>query len=99
MQFALPPRRNLSAPLYSRSSRLSLQRKKQLKAVAILGFALLVIYILLSQLFHSGTGTPAAPAGTSSLVIVTVLDRARWSNNYIQKITKNREDYARRHGE
>ncbi|KAF7592468.1 hypothetical protein BBP40_000249 [Aspergillus hancockii] len=97
MQFALPPRRNLNT-LHSRSSRLSLQRKKQLKAAAILGFALLVVYILLSQLFHSSTGTPAAPAGTSSLVIVTVLDRARLSDEYIQKITKNRDDYAKRHG-
>ncbi|KAE8392064.1 galactosyl transferase GMA12/MNN10 family-domain-containing protein [Aspergillus alliaceus] len=98
MQFALPPRKNLNAPLYGHSSRLSLQRRKQLKAVAILGFALLVIYFLLSQLFHSSTGTPAAPAGTSSLVIVSVLDRVRWSSDYIQKITKNREDYAMRHG-
>ncbi|KAF5864648.1 hypothetical protein ETB97_006925 [Aspergillus alliaceus] len=98
MQFALPPRKNLNAPLYGHSSRLSLQRRKQLKAVAILGFTLLVIYFLLSQLFHSSTGTPAAPAGTSSLVIVSVLDRVRWSSDYIQKITKNREDYAMRHG-
>ncbi|KAB8239392.1 putative alpha-1,6-mannosyltransferase subunit [Aspergillus alliaceus] len=98
MQFALPPRKNLNAPLYGHSSRLSLQRRKQLKAVAILGFALLVIYFLLSQLFHSSTGTPAAPAGTSSLVIVSVLDRVRWSSDYIQKITNNREDYAMRHG-
>lgn len=98
MQFALPPRKNLNAPLYGHSSRLSLQRRKQLKAVAILGFALLVIYFLLSQLFYSSTGTPAAPAGTSSLVIVSVLDRVRWSSDYIQKITKNREDYAMRHG-
>ncbi|KAE8352379.1 galactosyl transferase GMA12/MNN10 family-domain-containing protein [Aspergillus coremiiformis] len=98
MQFALPPRRNLDAPLHGRSSRLSLQRRKQLKAAAILGFALLVIYFLLSQLFYSSTGTPAAPAGTPSLVIVTVLDRARWSRDYIQRITKNRDDYAKRHG-
>ncbi|KAE8359813.1 galactosyl transferase GMA12/MNN10 family-domain-containing protein [Aspergillus caelatus] len=98
MQFALPPRRNVNAPLYGRSSRLSLQRRKQLKAVAILGFALVAIYFLLSQLFYSSTGTPTAPAGTSSLVIVTVLDRARWSADYIQKITKNREEYAKQHG-
>jgi mannan polymerase II complex MNN11 subunit len=29
---------------------------------------------------------------------VTVLDRARFSDNYIQKIIKNREHYASRHG-
>ncbi|KAE8144930.1 galactosyl transferase GMA12/MNN10 family-domain-containing protein [Aspergillus avenaceus] len=98
MQFALPPRRNLNAPPYIRSSRLSLQRRKQLKAVAILGFALLTVFFLLSQFFYTSTGTAAVSAGTPSLVIVTVLDRVRWSDTYIQKIIKNREDYAKRHG-
>ncbi|PYI02219.1 hypothetical protein BO78DRAFT_464147 [Aspergillus sclerotiicarbonarius CBS 121057] len=98
MQFALPPRRTPIAPPYARSSRFSLQRRKQLKAVAILGLALLTVFFLLSQLFYTSTGTPAVPAGTASVVIVTVLDRAGFSDDYIQKIVKNREDYAKRHG-
>ncbi|GKZ19178.1 hypothetical protein AbraIFM66951_008012 [Aspergillus brasiliensis] len=98
MQFALPPRRTPITPPYARSSRISLQRRKQLKAVAILGFALLTVFFLLSQFFYTSTGTPAVPAGTSSIVVVTVLDRTAWSNDYIQKIVKNREDYAKRHG-
>ena len=98
MQFALPPRRTPIAPPYARSSRFSLQRRKQLKAVAILGLALLTVFYLLSQLFYTSTGTPAVPAGTASVVIVTVLDRAGFSDDYIQKIIKNREDYAKRHG-
>ncbi|KAF9888106.1 hypothetical protein FE257_009242 [Aspergillus nanangensis] len=97
MQFALPPRRNLHAP-YPNSSRLSFQRRRQLKAVAILGFTLLAVFFLLSQILYSSTGTSAVPAGTPSIVLVTVLDRALWSDNYIQKIIKNREDYAKRHG-
>lgn len=98
MQFALPPRRTPITPPYARSSRISLQRRKQLKAVAILGFSLLTVFFLLSQFFYTSTGTPAVPAGTSSIVVVTVLDRTAWSNEYIQKIVKNREDYAKRHG-
>lgn len=40
----------------------------------------------------------AVPAGTSGVVIVTVLDRAMLSDTYIQRIKKNREDYVKRHG-
>ncbi|PKY02636.1 subunit of Golgi family mannosyltransferase complex [Aspergillus campestris IBT 28561] len=97
MQFAVPPRRNLQSP-YGRAPRFSLQRRKQLKAVGILAFALLAVFFLLSQLFYTSTGTSAVPAGTPSVVIVTVLDRALFSDAYIQKIIKNREDYAKRHG-
>ncbi|KAL5365691.1 alpha-1,6-mannosyltransferase subunit [Aspergillus floccosus] len=97
MQFALPPRRNLHAP-YSGAPRFTFQRKRHLKAAVILGFSLLAVFFLLSQFFYSSTGTTAVPVGTPSVVIVTVLDRALWSDDYIQKIIKNREDYAKRHG-
>ncbi|THC94404.1 hypothetical protein EYZ11_006133 [Aspergillus tanneri] len=98
MQFALPPRRDNHILPYARSPRFSLQRRKQLKAVAILIFALLVVFFLLSQLFYASTGTSAVPIKTSNIVIVTVLDRAVLSDEYIQKIIRNREDYAKRHG-
>ncbi|GAQ08223.1 uncharacterized alpha-1,2-galactosyltransferase C1289.13c [Aspergillus lentulus] len=98
MHFALPPRRSPHTSSHTRSSRLSLQRKKQLKAAAILGFTLLTLFFLLSHFSHSSTASISAPAGASSIVIVTVLDRARFSDNYIQKIIKNREHYASRHG-
>lgn len=99
MQFALPPRRAPITPVYGRSSRFSLQRRKQLKAIALLAFALLTIFFLLSQFFYTSTGTPAVSASTSSVVIITVLDRVVFSEDYIEKIVKNREDYAKRHGE
>ncbi|KAI9931327.1 hypothetical protein ASPWEDRAFT_166723 [Aspergillus wentii DTO 134E9] len=99
MQFALPPRKSPHAHPYARSSsRLSYQRRQQLKTVAVLGFAILTIFFLLSHFFSSNTTSIAVPAGTSSVVIVTVLDRAALSDNYIQKIVRNREDYAKRHG-
>ncbi|RAH43251.1 putative alpha-1,6-mannosyltransferase subunit [Aspergillus brunneoviolaceus CBS 621.78] len=98
MQFALPPRRAPITPVYGRSPRFSLQRRKQLKAIALLAFALLTIFFLLSQFFYTSTGTPAVSASTSSVVIITVLDRVVFSEDYIEKIVKNREDYAKRHG-
>jgi mannan polymerase II complex MNN11 subunit len=98
MQFALPPRKgNVVAP-YSRSPFFTYQRRKQLKALGILSLALIAIFFLLSQLFYSGTGTAAAPIGAASFVIVTVFDRTLYSDTYLQKIVKNREDYAQRHG-
>ncbi|KAL3479870.1 galactosyl transferase GMA12/MNN10 family-domain-containing protein [Aspergillus californicus] len=98
MQFALPPRKGHVAPPYSHPSLLTLQRRKQLKAIAILSIALVFIFFLLSQFLFTGTGTAAVPLGTPSVVIVTVLDRELYSDNYLQKIIKNREDYAGRHG-
>lgn len=98
MQFAVPPKKSFAAPPYARSSPISYQRRKQLKAVAILSVALIAVFFLLSQLFYASTGTAAAPIGTTDVVIVTVLDRASYSDTYLQKIIKNREDYAERHG-
>lgn len=100
MQFALPPRKNAPTPLpYARSPGFShQQRRNQLKAVALLAFGVLSIVFLLSHVFAFDTTTTAIPAGTSSVVIVTLLDRAAWSESYVQKIVHNREDYAKRHG-
>ncbi|KAL5001942.1 galactosyl transferase GMA12/MNN10 family-domain-containing protein [Aspergillus recurvatus] len=98
MQFAVPPRKGLSPPPYARASLLTFQRRKQLKAFAILSVALLAVFFLLSQLFYTSTGSAAAPIGAPSVVIVTLLNRALYSDTYLQKIIKNREDYAQRHG-
>lgn len=98
MQFALPPRKNPQTLPYARSSRISSYRRNQLKTVALLVFAVLSVLFLLSRIFGSDTATSAVPAGTPSVVIVTVLDRAGLSESYVQKIVTNREDYAKRHG-
>ncbi|KAL6238148.1 hypothetical protein BDW75DRAFT_237650 [Aspergillus navahoensis] len=97
MQFAVP-RKGLSPPPYAPTSLLTFQRRKQLKAFFILSGALLAVFFLLSQLFYTSTGTAAAPIGAPSVVIVTLLDRSLCSDTYLQKIIKNREDYAQRHG-
>lgn len=98
MQFALPPRRSPHVPPYARSSRIPLHRRKQFKTVALVGFALFTILYFLSHLFPSSSASVVTPAGTATVVIVTVLDREQLSENYISKIVENREDYAKRHG-
>ncbi|CAG7920871.1 unnamed protein product [Penicillium olsonii] len=94
MQFAVPPRRS---PLpIARSSRMPIYRKKQLKPIALLTFA---IFSLLYIIHHTYTLIPTSVVVIpSGVVIVTLLDRQRLSESYISKIVANREDYARRHG-
>jgi mannan polymerase II complex MNN11 subunit len=96
MQFALPPRRSPHPPV-ARSSRLPLHRRKQLKTVALLAFAVLSILYLLSHFYSSSTSL-VAPAATTGVVIVTLLDHERFSESYLSKVVANREDYAKRHG-
>lgn len=100
MQFALPPRQlSTSHPPYIPSTRLSLLRRRQLKAIAVFGLALLTIFYLLSY-FSFSRDSPAdvTPAGTPNVVIVTLFDREGLSDSHIQMITKNREYYAMKHG-
>ncbi|KAJ5297464.1 hypothetical protein N7508_007713 [Penicillium antarcticum] len=95
MQFAVPPRRS---PLpIARSSRTP-YRRKQLKTIAIFSFAILSLLYLLHHFFSSISTSVAASAGTSGVVIVTLLDRKQFSESYVKKIIANREDYAKRHG-
>ncbi|KAJ5823164.1 hypothetical protein N7447_005504 [Penicillium robsamsonii] len=98
MQFALPPRRSPHTLPLSRSSRMSSYRRKQLKSAAVLAFAILSLIYLLHYLYSSASSSVAAPVGTSSVVIVTLLDRQQFSESYLKKIVANREDYAKRHG-
>ncbi|KAL4792138.1 galactosyl transferase GMA12/MNN10 family-domain-containing protein [Aspergillus venezuelensis] len=98
MQFAVPPRKGHVSPPYAHSSFLTFQRRKQLKLVAILSVALLALYLLWPQYPSNSTGLATSSIGTGGVVIVTVLDRASYSDTYLQKIIKNRKDYAERHG-
>ncbi|KAL4752835.1 hypothetical protein BDW72DRAFT_170246 [Aspergillus terricola var. indicus] len=98
MQFAVPPRKGFSPAPYACASLLTYQRRKQLKTITILSVAFLAIFFLLSQPFYTSIRTAAGPVGTPGVVIVTLLDRAMYSDTYLQKIIKNRDDYAQRHG-
>lgn len=101
MHFALPPRKTSFPPPYARVSALntSSQRRRQIQYLAYVLFGVLTIYLLFS--FFS-SDVVAAQDGTiseeASVVIATVLDESRMSDEYISMIKKNREDYASRHG-
>lgn len=97
MQFAVPPRRSPHPLPIARSSRMPTYRRKQLKSVAILAFAILLLLYIIHHLYSTSTSV-ATSASTSGVVIVTLLDRQRFSESYINKIVANREDYAKRHG-
>ncbi|CBF85916.1 hypothetical protein AN1969.2 [Aspergillus nidulans FGSC A4] len=98
MQFAVPPRKGFSPAPYARTSFLTFQRRKQLKTIIILSVTFLAVFFLLSHPFYPSIRTAAGPVGSPGVVIVTLLDRAMYSDTYLQKIIKNREDYAQRHG-
>lgn len=98
MQLAAPEKDPVT-PLFARSPFLTYQSRNQLRAAAILSVAFFIIVFLLIHLFLTSTGAAASPIGSSGVVIVTVLDRAFYSETYLEKIVKNREDYAARHGE
>jgi mannan polymerase II complex MNN11 subunit len=72
-------------------------RRKQLKSVAILAFAILSLLYIIHHLYATSASVVAS-ASTSGVVIVTLLDRQQFSESYINKIVTNREDYAKRHG-
>jgi len=98
MQFALPPRKSPHPLPIARSTRLPYHRRKKLKTVALLAIAIISIIYLLSHFTSSSSSSAVAPAGTTGVVIVTVLDRKSLSESFINKIVTNREDYAKRHG-
>jgi mannan polymerase II complex MNN11 subunit len=72
-------------------------RRKQLKSVAVLAFAILALLYIVHHLYSTSSFVVAS-ASTSGVVIVTLLDRHRFSESYVKKIVANREDYAKRHG-
>jgi mannan polymerase II complex MNN11 subunit len=106
MQFALPPRKSSHNPPYARSPRITLLRRRQLKTVGLIAFAVLTVFYLLSYLFSSSSsGRPTSstkkvsiPAGTPKAVLVTVFDRENLTKEYLEKIQRNREVYAAQHG-
>lgn len=77
---------------------MSSYRRKQLKSAAVLALAILSLIYLLRYLYSSTSTSVVAPVGTSGVVIVTLLDRQRYSDSCLKKIVANREDYAKRHG-
>ncbi|KAE8549223.1 hypothetical protein EYB25_007739 [Talaromyces marneffei] len=102
MHHALPPRKSSKAPPFAlRTSNLSLQRRRQLKTLGIIVFALIFVLVVLSRFFSFSVSEQIAaviPSGIANVVLVTLFDRQVLSDRYAQWIQSNREDYASRHG-
>jgi hypothetical protein len=105
MQFALPPRKSSHQPSYVRSPRIPLLWRRQLRTVGLIAFAILIIFYILPPLFSSSVSHRSAssrkisvPVKTPKFVLVTLLDRENLSHDYLEKIQRNREVYASKHG-
>ncbi|KAH0565916.1 hypothetical protein GP486_000696 [Trichoglossum hirsutum] len=103
MQFAMPPpsRKSSNPPAYASafsSPRLPtfVPRRRRLQFIAILACGTFAILVLFSRIFSSSSRRP--PSGTAEVVLVTTIDDQGFSKEYIEKIKKNRLDYAERHG-
>jgi len=102
MHFALPPRKSSFPPPYARvNSKNSVdQRRKQIQYLGYLVFGILTLYLVVKT--FSAEAVPEQNAlvdKDASVLIVTVLDEATMSKEYISMIKTTRDDYAARHGE
>lgn len=59
------------------------------------GFGIVAVVFLLLRLLG---GSEGVPLGTPPVVIVTLLDRAAYSSEYLNNVKENREAYAQKHG-
>jgi len=76
------------------------QRRKQIQYLGYLVFGILTLYLVVKT--FSAEAVPEQNAlvdKDASVLIVTVLDEATMSKEYISMIKTTRDDYAARHGE
>jgi hypothetical protein len=106
MQFALPPRKSSHPTQYpSRLLRLpylSQLKRRNLQLFAVIALSIIATFYGFSWLLHALSGSSSRiahvkPAGTSDVVLVTMIDR-KWKQSHIDTITENRLDYAAKHG-
>ncbi|KAK4102678.1 glycosyltransferase family 34 protein [Parathielavia hyrcaniae] len=101
MHFALPPRKTSQPPPYlPRASRPPGLRRTRFKLIALAGLALfaLIFLVKLSTSGRNAAPTSRAPRGNPPVVLVTVLDEARYSKTYLETVNENRIKYAEKHG-
>ena len=70
-------------------------RRSRVQAIAITLCAVGALFFIISRLFGGGE---RIPSGTPPVVVVTVVDEANYSPQYIKNIKENRIEYARKHG-
>ncbi|OAR02862.1 hypothetical protein LLEC1_01751 [Akanthomyces lecanii] len=99
MHFAYPPRKSSHPPPFRpRSGPLPSLRRGRLRTI---GLGLVACLLVLYLIFKPGKQSPyheRQPAGTPTVVLVTVLDTKQYSPAYLKTISENREEYASRHG-
>ncbi|OAA69622.1 Galactosyl transferase [Cordyceps fumosorosea ARSEF 2679] len=99
MHFAYPPRKSSDPPPYRpRSGLLPFLRRGRLRTIVL---GLLACILVLYLMFRPSKQSPyheRQPAGTPSVVLVTVLDTKLYSAGYLKTVRENREEYASRHG-
>ncbi|KAK4122940.1 glycosyltransferase family 34 protein [Parathielavia appendiculata] len=101
MHFALPPRKTSQPPPYiPRASRLPGLRRTRFKLIALVGLALLALIYVITRSNNSQHAAPNthAPRGNPPVVLVTVLDAAKYSKAYLETVRENRINYAEKHG-
>lgn len=100
MHFAYPPRKSSNPPPFRpRSGPLPSLRRGRLRTI---GLGLLACILVLYLIFKPSKQSPyheRQPAGTPTVVLVTVLDTKQYSPAYLKTIRENREEYASRHGQ
>lgn len=96
----MPPRKTSRPPPYavrnSRSSLNALFRRDRLRFLAVILLGCIGTIYLLGHLFSSAS-SEVIPAGTPLVVIVTAINKS-WDPAFVEKIKKNRRDYAAQHG-
>jgi mannan polymerase II complex MNN11 subunit len=99
MHFALPPRKTSQPPPYARvACNPPRYRQQQVRLLGYIVCGILTVYLFFHYIPFSRSRVEPVPPGTPPVVIVTVFDDQHTSEEYIQKIKANREDYAARHG-
>ena len=79
--------------MFSSVSRQFSRRRRPLYFV----LGLLVTLFVLVKLWGSGNGL-MHPGDAPEVVLVTVLDRKKYSEEYLAKVIENRKEYAAAHG-
>ena len=99
MHFAYPPRKSSNPPPYLRAAKLPGIRRSRLRVIALAGLAFLaLLYLLTRGGSRHGGGKSHTPSGNPPVVLVTVLDEAKFKKDYLDTIKENRIQYAQRHG-
>lgn len=100
MHFAYPPRKDSNPPPFRpRTSKVPLLRPSRIRTILLLVLTIVGFLWFLSGPREEPPYREHVPSGKPPVVILTVVDPTKYSNEYLKTITDNREQYAAKHGE